>query len=232
MPRRSAISAVMLTAGWLGICAWPSPSGAGESAPLPSGSQERVQVRLVTLDVVVEDRKGSTVPGLTAQDFDLLVDHRRTPVDTLDESCTGAVGPLRADREQEWASAQAPQGVPRRIILAFDYLHLPLIRSDSGVPLMAHTRALQRMRRALEQYVRPAARETDEAQRPQSGNGAIEFLLNRMRNKSSFPALSQTISAINRVTTGEAQSVQALTDVLLKDFALTNKLLRLVNSSG
>ena len=88
------------------------------------------------------------------------------------------------------------------------------------------------MRRALEQYLRPAAPNSDEQQRSQSGNGAIEFLLNRMRHKSSFPALSHTISAINRITNGEAQSVQALTDVLLKDFALTNKLLRLVNSSS
>ena len=88
------------------------------------------------------------------------------------------------------------------------------------------------MRCALEQYLRPAAVQSDEQERAQSSNGAIEFLLNRMRSKSSFPALSHTISAINRITNGEAQSVQALTDVLLKDFALTNKLLRLVNSSG
>ena len=87
------------------------------------------------------------------------------------------------------------------------------------------------MRVALEEYLRPAAAAAEE-QAPETGSGAIEFLLGRMRHKSSFPALSQTISAINRITSAEAQNVQALTDVLLKDFALTNKLLRLVNSSG
>ena len=86
------------------------------------------------------------------------------------------------------------------------------------------------MRIALEHYLQPAQPSAE--QQPQSSNSAIDFLLHRMRHKSSFPALSHTISAINRITTGEAQSVQALTDVLLKDFALTNKLLRLVNSSG
>ncbi|MCC6534932.1 MAG: HDOD domain-containing protein [Burkholderiales bacterium] len=84
------------------------------------------------------------------------------------------------------------------------------------------------MRRALQHYLHPDATEAATGE----GGGAIDFLLNRMRHKSSFPALSGTISAINRVTSGREQSVQALSDVLLKDFALTNKLLRLVNSSG
>lgn len=89
------------------------------------------------------------------------------------------------------------------------------------------------MRTALQHYVRPGSRDpvaVDEAAK--EGGGAIEFLLNRMRHKSSFPALSGTISAINKVTAGREQSVQALSDVLLKDFALTNKLLRMVNSTG
>jgi serine/threonine protein kinase len=84
------------------------------------------------------------------------------------------------------------------------------------------------MRRALAHYCRPA--EQDDPTK--NATSAIEFLLNRMRHKSSFPALSGTISAINRVTAGREHSVQALSEVLLKDFALTNRLLRLVNSSG
>lgn len=90
------------------------------------------------------------------------------------------------------------------------------------------------MRTVVESYLRPGdGGHSDETDSPggESG-GVIEFLLNRMRHKSSFPALSGTISAINKVTAGREQSVQALSDVLLKDFALTNKLLRLVNSTG
>jgi serine/threonine protein kinase len=86
------------------------------------------------------------------------------------------------------------------------------------------------MRRALQAYCQPATPESAAAA-ASGGGGAIEFLLQRMRLKSSFPALSGSISAINRITTQPEQSVQALSEVLLKDFALTNKLLRLVNSS-
>jgi len=91
------------------------------------------------------------------------------------------------------------------------------------------------MRAVVESYMRPGGREqAGEIEGTGAGEsgGVIDFLLNRMRHKSSFPALSGTISAINKVTAGREQSVQALSDVLLKDFALTNKLLRLVNSTG
>jgi eukaryotic-like serine/threonine-protein kinase len=87
------------------------------------------------------------------------------------------------------------------------------------------------MRRALTHYCSPGEDEAT-AQDAPDGASAIDFLLQRMRHKSTFPALSGTISAINRVTAGQEQSVQALSDVLLKDFALTNKLLRMVNSTG
>ena len=55
------------------------------------------------------------------------------------------------------------------------------------------------MRRALEHYCRPGEEEAA-ARPPSDGSGAIEFLLNRMRHKSGFPALSGTISACNFLT--------------------------------
>jgi serine/threonine protein kinase len=87
------------------------------------------------------------------------------------------------------------------------------------------------MRLALEQHLRPAT-DAGADSTETGGSAAIEFLLTRMRHKSSFPALSTTISAINRLTAGYEKSIQALSDVLLKDFALTNKLLKIVNSTG
>lgn len=59
----------------------------------------------------------------------------------------------------------------------------------------------------------------------------IDFLLRRMRHKSDFPALSESVSAINRIANSETESVNKLSNTILKDFALTNKLLRLVNSA-
>lgn len=58
----------------------------------------------------------------------------------------------------------------------------------------------------------------------------LEFLLLRIQHKSNFPALSQSISTINRIAASDDESIQALSSALLKDFSLTNKLLRMVNS--
>jgi len=65
-----------------------------------------------------------------------------------------------------------------------------------------------------------------------SGDSAtLEFLLRRMRHKTDFPALSDSVSRINKVTNSENESVGSLTNEILKDVALTNKLLRLVNTA-
>lgn len=59
----------------------------------------------------------------------------------------------------------------------------------------------------------------------------LEFLLRRMRHKSDFPALSESVSAINRLTDSDKESINKLSNTILRDFALTNKILRLVNSA-
>lgn len=61
-------------------------------------------------------------------------------------------------------------------------------------------------------------------------NATLEFLLRRMRHKSDFPALSDSVARIQRVANSEDDSISDLTHEILKDVALTNKLLRLVNS--
>ena len=64
-----------------------------------------------------------------------------------------------------------------------------------------------------------------------AGQGALEFLLRRMRHKSDFPALSDSVSAINKLTNSDKESINKLSNTILKDYALTNKILRLVNSA-
>ena len=61
--------------------------------------------------------------------------------------------------------------------------------------------------------------------------GTLGFLLRRMRYKSDFPGLASTIVAINRATASEKEGLAHLSNCILKDFALTNKLLKLVNSA-
>ena len=71
----------------------------------------------------------------------------------------------------------------------------------------------------------------DAAQQADSGSGTLEFLLRRMRHKSDFPALSNSVVRIQGMATSETESVSSVTNEILKDVALTNKLLRLVNSA-
>lgn len=59
----------------------------------------------------------------------------------------------------------------------------------------------------------------------------LEFLLERIRRQNEFPALAESIATINRIASSEEESIASLSNFILKDFALTNKLLKLVNSA-
>lgn len=63
------------------------------------------------------------------------------------------------------------------------------------------------------------------------GHGTLEFLMRRMRLKGDFPALSESVARIQRVASSETESLKSLTEEILKDVALTNKLLRMVNTA-
>ncbi len=81
---------------------------------------------------------------------------------------------------------------------------------------------------ALDEYLEPPL-ETPVGEG--NAQATVEFLLRRMRHKSDFPALSESVTAINRIANSETESVNRLSSTILRDFALTNKILRLVNSA-
>lgn len=81
---------------------------------------------------------------------------------------------------------------------------------------------------ALDDYLDP---EGEGEVRRDGKQATLDFLLRRMRHKSDFPALSESVSAINKIANSETESINKLSNAILKDFALTNKLLRLVNSA-
>ena len=62
------------------------------------------------------------------------------------------------------------------------------------------------------------------------GHGTLEFLLRRMKHKRDFPALGESIVRIQRIASSETESLASLSAEILKDVALTNKLLRMVNT--
>ncbi len=88
----------------------------------------------------------------------------------------------------------------------------------------------QQMKEALEAWLKPKDAGVEEVG-DKKGGGTLEFLLRRMRHKSDFPALSEAISAINRLASSEKENVNTLSNSILKDYALTNKILRMVNSA-
>jgi serine/threonine protein kinase len=61
-------------------------------------------------------------------------------------------------------------------------------------------------------------------------SGTLDFLLRRMRLKSDFPTLSDSVVRIQRIATSDKENLNSLANEILKDVALTNKLLRMVNT--
>ncbi len=62
--------------------------------------------------------------------------------------------------------------------------------------------------------------------------GTVDFLLRRMQRKQDFPAISTNITQITRRSSHDTNSsASELANIILKDYALTTKLLRLVNAS-
>ncbi len=89
------------------------------------------------------------------------------------------------------------------------------------------------LRVALQDWLAPAAPAGDAAPSGGgAGSGTLDFLLRRMRHKSDFPALSDSVARIQQVANSESKNTSALSGEILKDVALTNKLLRLVNTAG
>lgn len=87
------------------------------------------------------------------------------------------------------------------------------------------------MRNALSVWLDTGHTENASNNAGQGRNSTLDFLLRRMSHTADFPALSQTISAINRINNSDSERLQSLSEAILKDFSLTNKLLRIVNSA-
>jgi eukaryotic-like serine/threonine-protein kinase len=108
-----------------------------------------------------------------------------------------------------------------------DALRAIVLRALARDPARRYGSA-QAMRDALQGWAAPKSAAAAEAVAAQ--NSTLDFLLRRMRHKSDFPTLSDSVMRIQSVASSDTESVSDLTNEILKDVALTNKLLRLVNS--
>jgi len=81
--------------------------------------------------------------------------------------------------------------------------------------------ALNKYRESLEQ----AAGNED------PGHSTIDFLLRRMQHKSDFPVLSESIRMLNQLSNADDKSMDQLASIIVRDFSLANKILRVVNTA-
>lgn len=142
--------------------------------------------------------------------FELLTG--RSPLQS--DSLPGIVAEI-AENELELAALDATAIDPRlRALVARALCRDPGRRfSDAG-----------EMRAALEEMIEPSDGE--------GMHSTVKFLLKRLQRKASFPALSNSLFEITRLTDDRSRaSVNALAGVILRDYAITKKLLKLANSS-
>jgi VWFA-related protein len=121
--------------------------------PRDIGKVEKVEVRLVTIDVLVLDGEDRARGGLARGDFELRVDGEPRAIDTLDVDCSEEVleEPRPTARFGGWEAADIETAAPRRIVFALDYLHLPQLPCPDMTrgPCMFHTRVLEDLRRVV-----------------------------------------------------------------------------------
>ncbi|HYH43316.1 MAG TPA: HDOD domain-containing protein [Burkholderiales bacterium] len=119
-------------------------------------------------------------------------------------------------------SITAPSRINDKIDERLDDLLLKALSRDPE----ARFDSPARMEDALYLYLNPEPENSGAGE----SDGTLGFLLRRMRHKSDFPALSATISAINRASASD-EGADTLSTSILKDFALTSKLLKMVNTA-
>jgi serine/threonine protein kinase len=145
----------------------------------------------------------------------LLVE--RDPMRTLD----------RVQREDLLAPTTTPAGE------AIDEALRAVVQRALARDPAQRMRSAAAMRQTLEQWLQGGATAAagDAPAEAAPGHATLDFLLRRMKTRADFPALSDAVGRIQRVANSESENLSTLADEILKDVALTNKLLRLVNSA-
>ena len=111
-----------------------------------------------------------------------------------------------------------------------DTLRAVVLRALARDAARRHASAAK-FREALQDWLAPGVASGANAV-PAANSGTLDFLLRRMKHKSDFPAMSDSVGRIQRVANSENESLGSLSNEILKDVALTNKLLRMVNTAS
>ncbi len=120
--RRSAIASILILT--TSLTAQPSPFTAGAT----------IDVSIVNVDVVVTDREGNRVRGLTRDDFEIQENGRRQQITNFAEY---ASGDARVGVEGSTRSEDAAPRQPRNLLIFFERMRLP---NFSAEPLVEELR--------------------------------------------------------------------------------------------
>ncbi len=82
---------------------------------------------------------------------------------------------------------------------------------------------------AIDEYLESQGANVNRSSKAQ--DATVEFLLRRMKRKKDFPALSESLFKINKIVDEDEKGFDALAGAIVEDFALTNKILKIVNSA-
>ncbi len=88
------------------------------------------------------------------------------------------------------------------------------------------------LKELLDNYFEPKRSKNGIADGIDEQHSTVQFLLRRMERKQDFPALSSSLITINQMTSDDSTaSAKQLANVVLRDYAVSNKLLKLANSA-
>jgi len=122
----------------------------------------------------------------------------------------------------------APSTIDARIDPRIDAIVLKAVQRD---PSGRYANATA-MKADLDRYCNPCGEPQAPNELSADAATTLTFLLRRMSLKSDFPALSASFTRINELTSkADDTSMQAIADLVIRDFALTQKVLKIVNSA-
>ena len=110
-----------------------------------------------------------------------------------------------------------------------DRITMTALQRELSMRYASATAMLDDLKQYLGQFEESIPEVTTESVK---NNSTLEFLIRKMQRRKDFPAVSSHITEINSKSAVDGMSsANELSNVILEDYALTTKLLRLVNSS-
>ena len=108
-----------------------------------------------------------------------------------------------------------------------------MVRATARNPAYRFSSA-DEMKQAIEEFIGSGSDgEAEGESQPKKRSGTVmSYLMTKFRRSSSFPAFSENIMNMNRLASSDSDTtIIELANAVSKDYSLTNKLLRMVNSS-